>query len=88
MPSGILMEMTIEEVRAFRPEVVVLPVASVEPHGPALPYGTDFTQCDGAVRRGVERANRRGARALMYPTMPIGNNVNFQAFPSKFVSTR
>lgn len=81
MASGILMEMTIDEVRAFQPEVVVLGVASVEPHGPVLPYGTDFYQCDAAVRRGVELANRRDARALMYPTLPVGNNVNFKAFP-------
>ncbi len=81
MAHGILMEMTVAEVRAFRPEVVVLGVASTEPHGPVLPYGTDVYQCDAVVRRGVLRANERGGRALMYPTLPIGNNVNFQAFP-------
>jgi creatinine amidohydrolase len=26
-------------------------------------------------------ANQRDARALMYPTLPVGNNVNFKAFP-------
>ena len=57
MPDGILTEMTIDEVRAFRAEVVVLGVASVEPHGPALPYGTDYFQCDAAVGGGVLRAN-------------------------------
>lgn len=81
MPNGILMEMTVEEVRELRPEVVVLGVGSTEPHGPVLPYGTDYFQCDGVVRRGVEIANGRGARALMYPTLPIGNNVNFKAWP-------
>ena len=81
MSAGILSEMTIEEVRAFRPEVVVIAFGSTEPHGPVLPYGTDYFQCDAAVRRGVALANQRGARALMYPTLPIGNNVNFKAFP-------
>ena len=81
MADGILMEMTIEDVRAFAAEVVVVGVGSVEPHGPALPYGTDFYQCDAVVRRAVEAANRHGARALMYPTLPVGNNVNFQAWP-------
>jgi creatinine amidohydrolase len=75
------MEMTVEEVRELRPEVVAMGVASVEPHGPVLPYGTDLYQCDAVVRQGVELANRRGARVLMYPTLPIGNNVNFKAFP-------
>jgi len=79
--SGILQEMTIDEVREFDAEVVVLGVASTEPHGPSLPYGTDFFQCDGLARRAVIKANERGARALMYPTLPIGNNVNFKAWP-------
>ena len=81
MSSGILSEMTIEDVRAFGAEVVVVAFASTEPHGPVLPYGTDYLQCDATVRRGVILANQQDARALMYPTLPIGNNVNFQAFP-------
>ena len=82
MSSGILMEMTVEEVRAFNAEVVVLGVGSTEPHGPHLPYGTDFYEVDGLLRRAVARANDRGARALLYPTLPISNNVNckFQPF--------
>lgn len=81
MLSGILQEMTIDEVREFRPEVVVLGVGSTEPHGPVLPYGTDAYQVDGLCRRAVTQANAAGARALMYPTLPIGNNVNFKKFP-------
>jgi creatinine amidohydrolase len=81
MNLGILEEMTIEDVRAFNPEVVVWGIGSTEPHGPVLPYGTDYFQSDAAIRQGVVLANQRGARALMYPTLPIGNNANFQAFP-------
>jgi creatinine amidohydrolase len=73
--------MTNEEVGGFQPEVAVLGVASTEPHGPALPYGTDFFRCDGLCRRAVTGANERGARVLMFPTLPIGNNVNFKPFP-------
>ena len=79
--SGILSEMTVDDVRAFKPEVVVVGVGSTEPHGPILPYGTDFFQTDGLCRRAVARANEKGARVLMYPTLPIGNNVNFKPFP-------
>ena len=81
MNAGILEEMTIEDVRAFEPEVVVWGIGSTEPHGPVLPYGTDAFQADAVVRRGVIRANQQGAKALMYPTLPIGNNANFKAFP-------
>ena len=79
--SGILQEMTIDDVKAFKAEVVLLGVASTEPHGPILCYGSDFFQCDGVCRRAVVRANGKGARVLMYPTLPIGNNVNFKRFP-------
>ncbi|MEX0886748.1 MAG: creatininase family protein [Phycisphaeraceae bacterium] len=79
--TGILETMTIDDVRALNPEVVVLPIASTEPHGPHLPYGTDVFQCDAVCRRAVQRANERGGRVLMYPTLPISNNVNFKAFP-------
>lgn len=81
MNQGILQEMTIEDVRAFDPEVVAWGIGSTEPHGPPLPYGADHFECDAAVRLGVAEANRRGARVLMYPTLPIGNNANCKAFP-------
>jgi creatinine amidohydrolase len=79
--TGVLQEMTIDEVRDFDPEVVMFGIGSTEPHGPHLPYGTDVFQTDGVCRRAVTRANDRGASALMYPTLPIGNNVNFKAYP-------
>lgn len=79
--SGILEEMTIEQVRRLAPEVVVLPIGSTEPHGPHLPYGTDTFETAALCRRAVIAANAGGAKVLMYPVLPISNNVNFQAFP-------
>ena len=79
--SGILSEMTIEQVKKLDPEIVVLPVGSTEPHGPHLPYGTDTYQLNAICRNAVTAANKGGARVLMYPPLPIGNNVNFKAFP-------
>lgn len=79
--SGILTEMTIDDVRQLNPEVVVLPIGSTEPHGPHLPYGTDTFQVEAVGRGAVVQANAQGARVLLYPTLPISNNVNFQAFP-------
>lgn len=78
---GLLEEMTIEDVRAFDPEVVVLPLGSTEPHGPHLPLGTDVYQVTRLCRLAVEQANAQTARALLYPTLPITNNANFRAFP-------
>lgn len=79
--TGILEEMTIEDVKQFDPEVVVLGIGSTEPHGPHLPYGTDVFQAEAVCRRSTTQANQRGARVLMYPTLPISNNVNFKAYP-------
>ena len=79
--SGILEEMTIDDVRAFKPQVVVLPLGSTEPHGPHLPYGTDTFQVAHVCRNGVIAANAKGARALLYPALPITNNANFRKFP-------
>lgn len=78
---GLLEEMTTEEVKAFRPEVVLLPLGSTEPHGPHLPMGTDTYQVTALGRLAVQQANERGARVLLYPTLPITNNVNFRRFP-------
>jgi creatinine amidohydrolase len=73
--------MTIEEVRNFRPEVAVFPLESTEPHGPHLPYGTDTLIARGGANAAVREANARGARVLELPCLPIGNNVNFKAYP-------
>ena len=81
MSLGILSEMTIDQVREFGPEVVLLAVGSTEPHGPAMQYGTDAWAVDYIARHATVRANDQGARVLMYPTLPIGNNVNFVAWP-------
>jgi creatinine amidohydrolase len=78
---GLLEEMTVEDVRQFSPEIVVLPLGSTEPHGPHLPLGTDVYQVTRLCRLAVEQANAQGARALLYPTLPITNNVNFRKFP-------
>ncbi|MCK6474576.1 MAG: creatininase family protein [Planctomycetes bacterium] len=78
---GLLVAMTIDEVRAFAPRVGVLPLGSTEPHGPHLPYGTDTFQVERLCALAAEAANARGARALLYPALPITNNANMRAFP-------
>lgn len=73
--------MTVPEVESFRPEVMVIPFGSTEPHGPHLPYGTDTTIANRYSREAVRRANSEGGRVLCLPAMPFGNNVNFKDFP-------
>lgn len=79
--SGELSKMTLSELQLSQTEVAVICFASTEPHGPHLPYGTDFYIGDGITRRAVQEANAQGHLAVMLPTIPIGNNVNFKQFP-------
>jgi len=78
---GLLETMTIEEVRDFNPEVVVIPIGSIEPHGPHLPYGTDLFIAEAVTAEAVTLANAQNARVLRLPPLPISNNVNFKKFP-------
>ena len=79
--SGILEEMTIDNVWELNPNVAVLPIGSTEPHGPALPYGTDSFQVEATSYGGTRRANELGARVVCFPTQRISLNNNFRAFP-------
>lgn len=79
--SGILEEMTIDDVRALNPNVCVFPIGSTEPHGPALPYGTDSFQVEATSYGGARAANAAGGRVLCFPTQRVSLNNNFRAFP-------
>jgi creatinine amidohydrolase len=79
--SGILEEMTIEDVRSLNPNVALIPIGSTEPHGPALPFGTDSFQVQYVAYGGAKRANELGARVVCLPTQRISLNNNFHAFP-------
>ena len=73
--------MTIDDVRDLNPNVCVFPIGSTEPHGPALPYGTDSFQVQGTSYGGTRRANELGGRVLCFPTQRVSLNNNFRAFP-------
>ena len=79
--SGILEEMTIDDVRDLNPNICVFPIGSTEPHGPALPYGTDSFQVQATSYGGTRRANEKGGRVLCFPTQRVSLNNNFRTFP-------
>lgn len=68
--------LTTEAVRDLqgsgRRVVVLLPVGSVEPHGPHLPLGTDTIISEGAAARAVEKLAGEGVTALLGPAVPYG----------------
>jgi creatinine amidohydrolase len=52
--------------------VVLVPVGSVEPHGPHLPLRTDTIIGESAAMRGAEKLESRGIKALVGPSVPYG----------------
>lgn len=52
--------------------VLLLPVGSVEPHGPHLPLGTDAVLAEESARRAAVALSAQGVVALVAPTVPFG----------------
>jgi len=84
MASVLWQDLTAEELRekAARDAVVVLPVASMEQHGPHLPVGVDTILCGGVCKRAAERAE--GVDAVVAPTLWCGMAEHHMAFGGTF----
>lgn len=72
-----LAELTYEEVDEIfsaGPAVAIVPVGSVEPHGPHLPLETDTTISEACALRAAERLEASGSeiRAVVAPSVPYG----------------
>jgi creatinine amidohydrolase len=53
-------------------KAALVPVGSVEPHGPHLPLGTDTIIGQATAERAAGVLEERGARALIGPAVPYG----------------
>jgi creatinine amidohydrolase len=60
-------EHTWKEIEQNPPEIVLLPVGSVEAHGPHLPLATDSIISDELARRSAMALQQQGIRALILP---------------------
>ncbi|HMY19447.1 MAG TPA: creatininase family protein [Polyangium sp.] len=54
------------------PLVVLVPVGSVEPHGPHLPLRTDTIIGESAAYRAAEKLETKGVDVLVGPSIPYG----------------
>jgi creatinine amidohydrolase len=79
-----LADLTSEEVRALlaRPLTAVLvPVGSVEPHGPHLPLGSDTLISETAALRACAALAGKGVTAVVAPSVPYGVTEFAEGFP-------
>ena len=70
-----LASFTYEEVARFCAAgraVAIVPVGSVEPHGPHLPLDTDTTISEVCASRAVAVLAAKGIRAVVAPSVPYG----------------
>jgi creatinine amidohydrolase len=70
-----LADMTSDEVRALctqPPTCALLPVGSVEPHGPHLPLETDLVISAEACARAASALEGQGIRTVIAPPVPYG----------------
>jgi len=70
----VLHEATYRQVLDFKPNLAVLPWGATEAHNYHLPHGTDIIEATALGEAAVAQANAAGARCLLLPTIPFGND--------------
>jgi creatinine amidohydrolase len=70
----ILHEANLKQLEALRPNLAVLPWGATEAHNLHLPHGTDNIEASSIGELAVARAHEQGARCLLLPCVPFGNN--------------
>jgi creatinine amidohydrolase len=77
-------DLTAEELRAKAASdaIVILPVASMEQHGPHLPVGVDTYLCEAVCKAAAERA--REVETVVAPTLWCGMAEHHMAFGGTF----
>lgn len=62
----------LRDLLAAQTVIALLPVGSVEPHGPHLPLGTDTIISEHVALHAAERLSTEGRTALVCPAVPYG----------------
>lgn len=61
-------------------ELLIVPLGSLEQHGPHLPLGTDTTIAEHVSRQLCRRARTRGMSAVLAPALPYGASGEHEYF--------
>jgi len=70
----ILHEASYRQLLSYRPNVAVLPWGATEAHNYHLPCGTDVIEATELAARAAALAHAQGAKVVVLPTIPFGNN--------------
>jgi creatinine amidohydrolase len=70
----ILHEATYRQLLDYKPNVAILPWGATEAHNYHLPHGTDVIEATKVAERSAEIAHERGAKPIVLPTIPFGND--------------
>ena len=70
----LLLEANHRQLSESPPQLAVLPWGATEAHNRHLPYGTDVIEATKLAERAAEMAHARGARVVVLPTIPFGND--------------
>ncbi len=70
----LLLEANHRQLTESPPQVAVLPWGATEAHNRHLPYGTDVIEATKLAERAAELAYAPGARVVVLPTVPFGND--------------
>src|SRR5437763_9288880 len=70
----VLHEANYRQLQDHRPNVAILPWGATEAHNYHLPHGTDVIEATTLAEAAAAEATRRGAKVVLLPTIPFGNN--------------
>jgi len=70
----VLHEANYKQLLEARPNVAILPWGATEAHGYHLPHGTDVVEATQLAIASAETAVARGARPIVLPAIPFGND--------------
>ncbi len=70
----VLHEANLAQLQELKPNLAVLPWGATEGHNYHLPHGTDVVEGTALGETIVRIGNEQGARAVLLPTVPFGND--------------
>ena len=70
----VLLEANYRQLLDDPPNVAILPWGATEAHNWHLPHGTDVIEATSFAETAAEIAIEKGARPIVLPTIPFGNN--------------